>query len=217
MQTADVVVPVKDLSLAKSRLSALLGPKERIGLVEAMLSDVLGALSRARLIETVSVITPNRSLARLFESPNIHILNDPPGASLNDAIDAVTQRSSKTKPGTALLVIPVDVPLVKSSTIDSMISESQNHNGPCVVAVQSRDQGTNALLRRPPDSIRARFGPGSFGVHMAEAGRNGVGFVRFQSADLELDIDTSDDLLALWKTQRDCATMNFLRKTKLFM
>jgi 2-phospho-L-lactate guanylyltransferase len=216
MQTADVVVPVKNLLLAKSRLSTLLGPKERIGLVEAMLRDVLSALSRARLVETTSVITPDRTLGRLFESPNIHILNDPPGASLNEAIDAVTHRSSKTKPGTALLVIPVDVPLVKSSTIDSMISESQNHNGPCVVAVESRDQGTNALLRRPPDSIKTRFGPGSFGVHMAEAARNGVEFVRFRSADLELDIDTSYDLLALWKTQTHCATMDFLRKTKLF-
>ncbi len=216
MQTADVVVPVKNLSLAKSRLSALLGPKERIGLVEAMLSDVLGALSRARMIESISVITPDRNLARLIEFPNIHILNDPLGGSLNDAIDAITQRSSKTKPGTALLVIPVDVPLVKSSTIDSMVSKSQNHNGPCVVAVQSRDQGTNALLRRPPDSIRAHFGPASFSVHMAEAGRNGVEFVHFKSADLELDIDTSDDLLALWKTQTECATMDFLRTTKLF-
>jgi 2-phospho-L-lactate guanylyltransferase (CobY/MobA/RfbA family) len=51
------LVPVKDLTQAKARLSPLLSPTERHALATAMLDDVLSALQQASTVERIALVT----------------------------------------------------------------------------------------------------------------------------------------------------------------
>ena len=62
---------------------------------------------------------------------------------------------------TALLRLPLDVPLVQSNDIDELLA--LECAAPGLVIVPSRDgMGTNAILRTPPTLFPSHFGVGSF-------------------------------------------------------
>jgi 2-phospho-L-lactate guanylyltransferase len=102
-----------------------------------------------------------------------------------------------TKRGvTALLRLPLDVPLVQSSDIDELLAVECA--APALVIVPSRDgAGTNAILRTPPTLFPSHFGSGSFAKHCAEAQRAGAHILIRRNARLEMDVDDENDLRAL--------------------
>ena len=51
------LIPVKDLTQAKVRLSPLLSPAERYALATAMLDDVLAAVRQASTVERMALVT----------------------------------------------------------------------------------------------------------------------------------------------------------------
>ena len=60
-----VIVPVKDLSQAKNRLSSLLPQEVRTDIAYAMLEDVLNALGAARLPDRKLVVTMDKRAAEI--------------------------------------------------------------------------------------------------------------------------------------------------------
>jgi len=97
---------------------------------------------------------------------------------------------------TALLRLPLDVPLVQSSDIDELLAVQCA--APGLVIVPSRDgTGTNAILRTPPTLFPSHFGSGSFVNHCAEAQRVGSHILVRRNARLEMDVDDETDLRAL--------------------
>jgi len=96
----------------------------------------------------------------------------------------------------AVLRLPLDLPLVRGSDIDELLSIECT--APGAVIVPSRDgTGTNALLRTPPTLFPSHFGPGSFAKHCGEARRSGACLLVRRSPRLEMDIDDESDLRAL--------------------
>ncbi|NUQ37724.1 MAG: 2-phospho-L-lactate guanylyltransferase, partial [Caldilineales bacterium] len=63
-----------------------------------------------------------------------------------------------------------------------------------VIAPDAAETGTNALLLRPPDLLRPRFGPDSFPRHLALAAAAGVEAVIYRSPTLAHDVDLPVDL-----------------------
>jgi 2-phospho-L-lactate guanylyltransferase len=97
---------------------------------------------------------------------------------------------------TALLRLPLDVPLVQSSDIDELLAVECA--APALVIVPSRDgNGTNAILRTPPSLFPSHFGKGSFAKHCAEAQRTGAQVSIRRNARLEMDVDDESDLRVL--------------------
>jgi 2-phospho-L-lactate guanylyltransferase len=97
---------------------------------------------------------------------------------------------------TALLRLPLDVPLVQSNDIDELLSVQ--YAAPALVIVPSRDgTGSNAILRTPPVLFPSHFGTGSFAKHCDEAERAGAQIVVRRNARLEMDVDDEADLRAL--------------------
>jgi 2-phospho-L-lactate guanylyltransferase len=58
--------------------------------------------------------------------------------------------------------------------------------------------GTNGLLIAPPDAFRPSFGEGSLGRHLAQARERELAYRLEALPSLEHDVDTPDDLAALW-------------------
>ena len=63
-----------------------------------------------------------------------------------------------------------------------------------VVAPDRREEGTNALLVKPPGLIEFAFGVGSFARHLRLAAQAGAHVREYRSPTLALDVDLPEDL-----------------------
>src|SRR5205814_1389728 len=68
----------------------------------------------------------------------------------------------------ALLVLPADVPLVTARDVEALLELAEPGRG-VALCPDRAGSGTNALLRRPPAAIPARFGPHSLARHRRTA------------------------------------------------
>jgi 2-phospho-L-lactate guanylyltransferase len=182
-----ILIPVKRLDQAKLRLSQRLAPPDRRRLGLAMLADVLRATEKwsHRMI-----VTSDQDAEAVGLAFGCALVSDP-GEGLNAAVAAGTAAATEAGAST-LLVLPSDVPMVTSDDVNALFSYPEE-----VVVAPSGDGGTNALIRRPPDSLDPAFGPGSATRHRERAARAGLSCRSVEMSSLVLDIDQYADLVTL--------------------
>ena len=192
-----LLLPVKDLNNAKKRLIDVLTPEERLGLAGAMLADTIRAARGARRAEKIFVVTNYEPVMQLAEENRWEILREEQQISESDSVDAAS-RICEDRGVTALLRVPLDVPLVQASDIDELLAVQCE--APALVIVPSRDgSGTNAILRMPPALFPSHFGNGSCAKHVGEAKRVGARVILRRNTRLEMDVDDEADLRELLK------------------
>jgi len=190
-----LLLPIKDLRQAKQRLASFLNAEERIGLAQAMLADTIRAVRGVRRAEKIFVVTNYLPAMQAGEENGWELLREDRQISESFSVDYASMQCAK-RGVTALLRLPLDVPLVQSRDIDELLAVECA--APALVIVPSRDgDGTNAILRTPPNLFRSHFGSGSFAKHCAEAQRAGAQIVIRRNARLEMDVDDEADLRAL--------------------
>jgi 2-phospho-L-lactate/phosphoenolpyruvate guanylyltransferase len=189
------VIPVKGFRNAKQRLSAILGSAQREALAEAMFRDVLREVLRARgLIETV-VVTGDDKVAEIAGSLGARVLRENAETGETDAVD-FARISLKNAGCEAVLIVPGDMPLVRSVDIERVLDQvPAGQIAPFALLVPSHDRlGTNALLLAPPDIIKLRFGYDSFSYHLGQVSAQGLPIRSFDNERIALDIDEPRDL-----------------------
>jgi 2-phospho-L-lactate guanylyltransferase len=182
------VVPFKKLETTKSRLRPAVG--DATGrLTLAMLGDVLSALLGVPELSRVVVVTPDRDIAEVAREAGADALVRPdPG--LNAAIDgAAAELRART-----LLTVLGDVPGARCEELSQLLAAAPAHG---VALAPSRDGGTSALVRTPPDVIAGCFGPESARRHEDAAAEAGVDFRALPLPSLAIDVDEAADLDAL--------------------
>src|ERR1700719_469502 len=190
-----LLLPIKDLRHAKQRLAGFLSPEERFQLAQAMLADTLRAVRNVRKAGKVFVVTNYAPAMRVAEESGWGLLPEERQISESASVDTAS-RECERRGITAVLRIPLDVPLVQARDIDDLLAVVCA--APAVVIVPSRDgTGTNAILRTPPTLFPSHFGNGSFAKHCDEAQRAGAQVVVRRNARLEMDVDDEADLRAL--------------------
>jgi 2-phospho-L-lactate/phosphoenolpyruvate guanylyltransferase len=152
-----------------------------------MLADVLRATDKwsHRMI-----VTSDQDAEAVGLAFGCELVADP-GEGLNAAVAAGT-RSALSGGATTLLVLPSDVPMVTSDDVTALFACPED-----VVIAPSPDGGTNALLRRPPETIGPCFGPGSAELHRTRAQESGLECRLVEMSSLVLDIDRYGDLVTL--------------------
>src|SRR5207244_6224795 len=200
-----VLIPLRSLSGAKTRLDHVLDPAERAELATRLLRDVLEAVRRWGRADRVIVVAAD---------PAIRELADELGA------ETFVQRSTGMKEGLeearvsldgaarTLLVLPADLPTVSAESLERLeaaASEAaaaepgsrraapgaRRDGSPFVIVVpDSSGEGTNALLLRPPDAIPFAFGNDSRRAHVAAAERGGAAVRTVHDDELSFDLDT---------------------------
>jgi 2-phospho-L-lactate guanylyltransferase len=176
-----------------------------------MMEDVVSSLKRASLVDHVVVLTPDSGVADYAENLGAQAMIDKTNGGINESLTEATDYEIKERSGSPLLILPVDVPLVKTSTIDSIVRRVGELNHALVVISPSIAKGTNALLRNPPDAIPTRYGVNSFDAHVAEAVSRKVPLEVYRSEDLEVDADTPSDLYEIMRRGDSTRTSEFLR------
>ena len=203
--TTFVIVPVKKLDDAKSRLSPLLLNNERKEFCLKMLEDVLATVKTTRLVQQTVVVSMDTRALRVAKSFNaVPLTETQPG--LNRAVSEATCWCIQ-KGATSALILPADIPLITSEDVDQIINLSE---GSPIVISPSQDGGTNALLQKPPNLIPTRFGRNSFVEHLNEASVRGVLAKVYRSQRVAMDIDSIRDLESFLKVEGQTASHRFL-------
>lgn len=183
-----VVVPVKDLGRAKSRLSPALDPVERVDLTLHMLDHVLTTLRKA-CVENVCVVSPDNAVLDIARERGASSLFQE-SRGLNPALEEARIWTIRQGAST-LLVLPADLPLLTAPDILALLEESK----PGVeISPDKVRTGTNALLLQPPDALPFAFGPGSFETHCRLARERGLEVNVRDLPNLAFDLDTAEDL-----------------------
>lgn len=190
-----LLLPIKDLRNSKQRLAGALSPAERFGLAEAMLADTLRAVRGVKRADKIFVVTNYQPAIQTATEYGWEILGEEQQISESASVDAAS-RICAQRGITALLRLPMDLPLVQAADIDELLAVECA--APAMVIVPSRDgTGTNALLRTPLTLFPSHFGEGSFVKHCDEAQRAGARVIVRRNARVEMDVDDESDLLAL--------------------
>jgi 2-phospho-L-lactate guanylyltransferase len=183
-----VIVPVKPLERAKTRLAAALGNAARRALVPAMLDDVLAAVRAAHDGPLLLISTDSRYDETAARHEARRVPDGSPG--YNGAVGAALQLDAVAAAGAAL-ILPADLPQLRPDAVRTL---AQALEQAAVVLVPSADAGTSALGMRPPDAIRLAFGPDSAAAHRRLARQAGLVLAEPPLPAIAIDIDTLDDL-----------------------
>ncbi|MBS3815302.1 MAG: 2-phospho-L-lactate guanylyltransferase [Hadesarchaea archaeon] len=200
-----MIIPVKNLEEAKTSFSEVLTEEERKKLTLAMLEDVLVTSGKVKEIKQI-VVTPDESVRNFVEDLGFKSIIEE-GIGLNNALRMVIEESIDSG-FREVLIMPADVPLLRPEDISNILGLTFGER--CVVMTPSKENGTNALLLRPPNVINLHFGGESFPRHLEEARSKDLNLEVYQSKRLERDIDNPSDLLKVKVMGAGTKTQEFL-------
>jgi 2-phospho-L-lactate guanylyltransferase len=190
-----LLLPIKDLRNAKQRLAGVLTSEERFGLAQAMLAGTIRAVRGVKRADKIFVITNYEPALEAAAKFGWEIMREEQQISESASVDYAS-RLCAGGGVTALLRLPLDLPLVRPGDIDDLLATECS--APAAVMVPSRDgTGTNAILRTPPTLFPSHFGPDSFTKHRREAEQAGARIIVRRNDRLEMDVDDEADLRAL--------------------
>jgi 2-phospho-L-lactate/phosphoenolpyruvate guanylyltransferase len=190
-----LLLPIKDLRNAKQRLAAVLTRDERFGLAQAMLADTIRAVCGLQRADKIFVITNYEPAMEIAAKNGWDVLREEHQISESASVDYASSLCAE-RGVTALLRLPLDLPLVQASDVDDLLATECA--APSAILVPSRDgTGTNAILRTPPTLFPSHFGPNSFAKHRSEAEQTGARIIVCRNERLEMDVDDESDLRAL--------------------
>lgn len=184
-----VIVPVKAYSKAKTRLDV--PPRVREEICHIMLREVLHTLAESPLVHETVMVTREDRARSLGEEMGATILRDVE-AGVNEAV-ALADAYLVGKGAAMSLVIPQDIPLMRDRDIGFLLKFFTPPT--CVLVVPSqRLDGTNALLRCPPDVMGTHYDDDSYRSHMrmARQATPNPGLVHVPR--MMRDVDTVEDL-----------------------
>lgn len=195
MTAPHVLIPVKALGLAKTRLARIYTPGQRADLALAMFEDTLAAALHLEDV-TVTVVTGDPDVARAARARGARVLADPPASSvttgtgpLNAALSCAAAHVRASSPDATLVVLQADLPAVRPSELAEALVQARRVG--LAVVVDHTGSGTSALVHSLPDRpFEPRFGPDSAARHIAGGARALDG----DWPGLRLDVDTGADL-----------------------
>ena len=208
------VIPVKNLSQAKQRLSPSLNAEERKHLFSAMLEDVLSVLVKIHLFEKIILATNCQNAISIAKLYGASVLTTGPDRGLNQAaIESVNFLKGKGIQG--MFLIPADIPLVTDKDIYSVLET--HPQSPSVSIIPSQDKsGSNCMVLTPPYIMPLRFGQKSFIRHKEIAQKRGLKINSRELAGFALYIDTPKDLYNLIHTKGNTRSQKYLRQTRFW-
>ena len=188
---ADVglIVAVKRLTAAKTRLAPIFSARTRESVVLAMLVDTLTAASRVSSVRRITVVTPDDVAAAAASELGAEVLTDPTPDGhldpLNNAIAAAERVVSQSVSN--IVVLQGDLPALQPQELAEAIAAARRYERSFVA--DRLGTGTAALCAFGT-ALDPRFGPDSSAQHRHS------GAIELTGAwpGLRCDIDTPGDL-----------------------
>lgn len=185
--TWSLVIPVKVLAQAKSRLTGLAG-RRRAEFALAMAADTVSAAVRADAVAAVLVVTDDPDVTHIAASLGAVVLADTPGAGLNEAFRHGAAYSGDRWPDRGRAGLAGDLPAVRPAELTAALAAAARLGTAFVPDADGT--GTTLYAAVPGARFSPQFGPASRDRHLATgAVEIGTGL-----PGLRRDVDTIDDL-----------------------
>jgi 2-phospho-L-lactate/phosphoenolpyruvate guanylyltransferase len=198
MMKTFAIVPVKKFENAKTRLSPVLRPDERVRLSSLMLAQTLKVLAAVPSLQQIVVVSSDRRAGEIAAKHSAKFLREEKESDVNSAVMLADSYSARES-ADATIVIPQDLPLLDAADI-SMACELAEKEDRCVVITPSlRYDGTNLLLRKPPEVMKTLYDSDSYESHVRTATELGIPVKLFFSKRVMCDVDTPEDARQLAK------------------
>ena len=183
-----VVIPVKLLARAKSRIAPLAGPR-RAELALAMASDTLEAVVASRVADQVLVVTDDPVAAAELAPAGAMVVPDEPRAGLNAALSYGAARALDVWPGSALAALSADLPALRASELDVALHTAAAWPEAFVPDLQG--SGTTLYTAAPGAGFKPEFGLES---RLRHAQGGAAELLLPGITGLRRDVDTPEDL-----------------------
>ena len=191
----DLVVPVKPLSLAKSRLRGAAdrgigeaGAHARLAL--ALAHDTIAAVRAARLVRGLVVVSSDAVVAAELAAIGVDVVPDGPEPGLNPAYAHGAAVLRGRDPACAVGALQADLPALRPSELDAALAAFLGEGFPRAFCADAEGTGTTFLLAASGVALDPRFGPGSARRHR----ESGAVELAGGWPGLRRDVDTTADL-----------------------
>jgi 2-phospho-L-lactate guanylyltransferase len=191
-EAADVglVIAVKRLTAAKTRLAPVFSAATRESVVLAMLIDTITAASAVPALSAITVVTPDEFAADAARQLGARVLADPtPDGHRNPLNNAITAAEASMREETSNIVaLQGDLPALQSQELAEAIAAARGYERSFVG--DRHGTGTSALF-----AFGVALDP-QFGADSAQR-HSHSGAIELTGAwpGLRCDIDTPDDLM----------------------
>ena len=207
------VIPVKQISQAKQRLSKILSSEERRDFFSAMLEDVLSMMVKIDFFEKIILATNCPHAISIAGRHGITHFETGPDDGLNLAAGETVNHLIENGISDMFL-IPADIPLITEEEINSVLKA--HPSAPSLTIIPSRDKlGSNCILLSPPSRMPFKFGPDSYFRHLEIAQSNGLKINPMELPGFGLDIDEPTDLFELLNLEGDTRSQKYIRHLNL--
>jgi 2-phospho-L-lactate/phosphoenolpyruvate guanylyltransferase len=188
----DLVVPVKPLHVAKSRLRGAADhgagdADAHAALALALAHDTVTAVRAARAVRRLLVVSSDPVVAAELAAVGVEVAGDP-GGGLNAALRHGAALLGD--PLTAVGALQADLPALDPDELDAALTAFGGAGR--AFCADAEGTGTTLLLAGPGAALDPRFGAGSAAAHRA----SGAVALPGDWPGLRRDVDTADDLCA---------------------
>ncbi|NYF57430.1 2-phospho-L-lactate guanylyltransferase [Micromonospora purpureochromogenes] len=184
-----VVVPVKRLGAAKSRLRGALPAVPHEELALALAADTVRAVRACPAVAEVLVVTGDERAAALLGAAGARIVPDEPEAGLNAAF---RHGAAAAAAGAWVAGLTADLPALRPAELAAALRAAADDPGVRRFVADAPGSGTVLLTTPPGVPLAPRFGVGSAAAHAAGGALPLAG----PWPSLRRDVDTAADLAA---------------------
>jgi len=201
-----IIIPLKRIDSAKSRLSSYLNPIQRREFSLLMLSDVLDAcidssFSKIFLVtqEKIDILSYKEKIEQIIDDSELNI-------ALKNTIDKVKRLGYEY-----FLIIPSDIPLIEKEDLGILKKLISKYD---LIISPSFDSGTNALFMKKDKEIELEYGEGknSFLRHLEHAQSKNLNVYIFSNERISLDIDDHVRMKYLAKLDINKKSILYIKK-----
>ncbi|MEE4540826.1 2-phospho-L-lactate guanylyltransferase [Streptomyces sp. V4-01] len=186
-----LVVPLKPLAVAKSRLAEAAGGA-RPALALAFAADTVAAALACARVRDVTVVTDDPLAGAELGALGAHVVPDAPGAGLNAALRHGAGQVGLRRPRSAVAALNGDLPALRPAQLAEVLDEALRAPERAFLA-DAAGLGTTLLAARPGVALRPAFGGLSRARHLASGARE----ILLPAVEgVRQDVDTPDDLRA---------------------
>ncbi|WP_416979480.1 2-phospho-L-lactate guanylyltransferase [Streptomyces sp. T028] len=184
-----LVIPLKPLALAKSRLADTAGDGLRPGLALAFAEDTVAAALACTAVGDVAVVTDDVPAGHALAALGARIVPDEPRTGLNAALAHGAAFVRRTRPETPLAALNADLPALRPLELTRVLDAAAEF--PRAFLADAAGIGTTLLAVSADRELFPAFGPDSRVRHRA----SGAEELRLTAVDsVRQDVDTGEDL-----------------------
>ncbi|MEU6568691.1 2-phospho-L-lactate guanylyltransferase [Streptomyces parvulus] len=184
-----LVVPVKPLARAKSRLSDTADDGVRPGLALAFALDTVAAALACPAVADVAVVTDDARAGRELAALGAAVVRDEPRGGLNTALAHGSAAVRAARPGTPVAALNADLPALRPAELARVLAAAGKFTR--AFLPDAAGIGTTLLTAAPGTELSPAFGPDSRLRHRA----SGAVELSLGAVDsVRQDVDTGGDL-----------------------